>query len=414
MFLKALASIILCFSFIFGSIPGISLPEVPKKAEFVSASFDGYVITLADGVLLDLRVSGPDVIFTSSEDRHYNITLFDIENNRVIRNFSEGGESFSVEMASYMNEETLYYIMISYDALDFEFTNGNNVIFKKGNNVCFWKNSTYDYNLGSTSEMWTDEQSLRECLQPQNDVECDDPVLIGYSEQICNGASNDWEKVFRIYRYIAAEMAYDNEEANADSAGYQDGAVCVLRDGKGICEGFANVFTALCRAQGIPAVVEFGMGYADYDEMTTRIPTTDELADHAWAAVYLGERWQFVDPTFDMSRYYNGDGDIDVADFTTYYYLLPLESFSNDHLIMDADTIHGIPSAGHCGNYADYEITRDGVCHIYGSGGRRPASASMRSHPRSSTASARSFSSPDARSRNSKKTVFATAIFLRS
>ena len=140
-------------------------------------------------------------------------------------------------------------------------------------------------------------------------------------------------------------MAYDQAEANDSSGGYQDGAVSVLRDGKAICEGFANAFAALCRAQGIPAVVEFGIGFGDYDEMTTRVPTAEDWADHAWAAVFLGGKWHFVDPTYDMARVYNGRNDVKTYAEETSYYLLPLEAFSNDHRIYDADTGHGIPSA---------------------------------------------------------------------
>ena len=141
-----------------------------------------------------------------------------------------------------------------------------------------------------------------------------------------------------------------------------------MRDGKGICEGFANTFVALCRAQGIPAVVEFGIGFASYDEITTRTPTNSDYADHAWAAVCLGEKWHFVDPTYDMSHFYEGPGMITSYDPTTLYYLLPLEAFSNDHRIMDADTMHGIISAGYCGDNATFEITRNGICYIKGEG----------------------------------------------
>ena len=72
-----------------------------------------------------------------------------------------------------------------------------------------------------------------------------------------------------------------------------------------------------------------------------------------------------------MSRFYHGPKDIRVYEESTKYYLLPLESFSNDHRIYDADTRHGVPAAGYCGNGKSgtkFEITRDGVCHITGSG----------------------------------------------
>ena len=364
MILRMIASLVICTSFILGSFPVLE-----KKGDFAPASYDEYELTLADGETLTMRLAGERIIFESGkQDRRYNILLSKSQNMRVVKNFTGAGSSFYIDCASFMDEDVLYNITISYEAYGLELTNGDHVIYKDKNRIHFWKSANYEYNLETCSEMWTDEQSLTECLQPQNDIECDDPVLIAYSERICEGAEDDWEKVFRIYVYIAHQMAYDEVEADDSNGGYQDGAVAVLRDGKSICEGFANAFTALCRAQGIPAVVEFGIGFSDYKEMTERTPDAGDYADHAWAAVYLGGKWHFVDPTYDMSRYYEGSKKVTIVENETSYYLLPLECFSNDHRIYDADTIHGIPTAGYCGATAYFEITRDGVCHIWGYG----------------------------------------------
>ena len=369
MFLKAAASIILCTSFILGNFPLRYFPDVNKKgADFKPAAYDGYEVTLADGVKFNMNIAGGRMIFDSEVARNYNIQLIKTEKDRVVRSFTMDGTSYDVELEKFMDEDTIYTVSISYEAYGLTVSSSDNLIFKNGKNIYFWKSVNYEYNLNTCSELWTDSQSLKECLEPQNDIECDDPVLIAYSNNICAGAADDWEKVFRIYTFIASEMAYDNVEAEDSVGGYQDSAVDILRDGKGLCEGFSNCFVALCRAQGIPAAVEFGIGFADYDEMTTRVPTDEDFADHAWAAVYLGDRWHFSDPTFDMVRYYNGPGDVDVYEYNTSYYLMPLESFSNDHRIYDADTRHGIPSAGYCGEHAQYEITRDGVCYISGWG----------------------------------------------
>ena len=363
MFLRVAASIILCVSITLNAFPGIF-----RKGDFRPALFDSYELTLADGATVDFSLSGGRAIFTSDVSREYDITLSKCNTMKTVRTYSRGGTSFDVDFSSDMSEDELYYVTLTYEAFGRSVDNGNNIIYKSGGNIHFWKSPNYEFNLKSCEEMWTDEQSLRECLEPQNDIECDDPVLIGYSNQICNGAKDDWEKVYRIYIYIATEMAYDNVEASADGGGYQDSAVDILRDGKGICEGFGNCFTALCRAQGIPATVEFGIGMSTYDEMVGYTPSTNDYADHAWAAVYLGDKWYFVDPTYDMSRYYYGDGNVDVYEDLTLYYLSPLESFSNDHRILDADTRHCQPSAGRCGDYATYELTRDGTCIISGYG----------------------------------------------
>ena len=341
------------------------------KGEFTPASYEGYTLTLADGETMDIHLIGSRAAFSASAEGNYSIALLKCEDYSLVRDFMESGSSFTVDIEPYMEEDVLYYLTIMYDAFGATLQTGDNIIFKSGGRVHFWKSVNYEYNLETCKEMWTDDISLQECLEPQNDIECNDPVLIGYSEQICGDASSDWEKAFRIYSFIAGELAYDTVEAASDTGGYQDSAVDLIRDGKGVCEGFANAFTALCRAQGIPAVVQFGIGFSDYSQITERIPADGEYADHAWAAVYLGDKWHFVDPTYDISTVYYGPDDYDYVGLFTQYYLLPLESFSNDHRILDADTRHGVESAGYCGDHATYEITRDGVCHISGSGAIR-------------------------------------------
>ena len=342
MVFRVIASLVLIASITLGSVPVMG-----RQDTFASASFDSYEVTLVNGESLKMRLSDGRILFSSSVDQKYYVTLSKAKNNRQIKTFTVSGSSFNVNVGNFMDEDILYDVTISYEAYGMEVNSGDNIIFKRGDDIYFWENSNYEYNLGTCAELWTDEQSLKECLEPQNDIECDDPVLIGYSDRICEGAKDDWEKAFRIYKFISSEMAYDQKATEDASAGLQDSAVDVIRSGKAVCEGFSNAFAALC---------------------TTRKPTSGDLADHAWAAVFLGGEWRFLDPTYDMSRFYHGPGDLRVYEESTRYYLLPLESFSNDHRIMDADTVHGIVSAGYCGDYATYEITRDGVCYISGEG----------------------------------------------
>jgi len=363
---RVIISLVLCTAITLGSFP-----VAGKQETFAPASYDSYEITLVDGGILEMRLLSGRIVFESGRDQTFYVTLSKAKNKRLVKTFTVGGSTFDVEVASLMDEDTLYNVTIEYDAYGMRVDNGDNMIFKRGNSVYFWKSANYEYNRETCKELWTDEQSLKECLEPQNDIECDDPVLIGYSNRICEGAKDDWEKAFRIYKFISSEMAYDKKSADDYAVGCQDSAVDVIRSGRAICEGFSNAFAALCRAQGIPAVVEFGIGFSDYKEMTTRVPTEFDYADHAWAAVYLGGKWLFLDPTYDMSRYYYGTNDLRVYDQSTKFYLLSLEAFSNDHRIYDADTRHGVPAAGYCGNgtkNAQFEITRDGVCHISGYG----------------------------------------------
>jgi transglutaminase-like putative cysteine protease len=84
-----------------------------------------------------------------------------------------------------------------------------------------------------------------------------------------------------IYNYVIETMEYG--EYGEESRG----ALNALRQKKGDCSGYADLFVALCRAKNIPAKVIAGY--------TTGISSTPK---HTWAEAYLkGYGWVPFDPT---------------------------------------------------------------------------------------------------------------------
>lgn len=85
----------------------------------------------------------------------------------------------------------------------------------------------------------------------------------------------------RIYKYVNKEVKY-TQYTNMDN-----GALNTLDTKRSDCSGFADLFVALCRADGIPARVAYGF-------------TTEYGANprHAWAEAYVGGMgWVRFDPT---------------------------------------------------------------------------------------------------------------------
>lgn len=345
-----------------------------KKFKPESASFTSYELVTYEGEPIKVGVEGTSFTVSTEASNNFELVLCKADNSNVVRRFRRETGKFSVDLDGYMKKNILYFVSVSYQLGSAVYTQDDNYIFLGDDgNVHFYKSPTYDFNVERCTELRDDEVSLRECLQPQNDIECDDPIIIEYSKTICDDAQTDWEKVYQIYTYITGAMAYDNSQTDKNNKMvYQDGSICLLRRGIAVCEGFGNVFTALCRAQGIPATVEFGVGLASYEEMMADNLPEDETPDHAWAAVYVGGKWRFVDPSYDSGNAYEGkswDNGKIVGGTPSYnYYLLPLEAFSYVHKICDADTVHGYERSGSCGENATYTITRDGTLTIYGSG----------------------------------------------
>lgn len=321
---------------------------------------------------IKLYVSGTEVGVQTSCGSGMTINVMDDRHSIVASSGPGNSGSFSFEVADYLDTNDLYYMMFVVTADGIQMRYDDIAITKKNDgNLAFVESTCYDFNVERCSELWTDDQSLQECLQPQNDVNCDSPIVITTAQRLTQHCTDDWSKVYAIYDYMVNEFAYDYVQINDNYTGYQDDAATLILRKVAICEGLGNTFTALCRAADIPAAVSFGIG-ADASELVMADDYIgDEGPNHAWAVVCIDGTWYHVDPTWDCGNAYNGDthdtGTRTEGDASYNWYLLPLELFSNTHKICDADTIHGIESSGQAGD-ATYQISRDGTITISGSG----------------------------------------------
>jgi transglutaminase-like putative cysteine protease len=98
----------------------------------------------------------------------------------------------------------------------------------------------------------------------------------------------------RIFRWTRRHMEYVYPPPGGR------GAIVALREGKGDCGQYADLFIALCRAVGIPA--RFAGGFA-LGEPTPDAPPA--VGSHAWAEFRLPDgRWLPADPTHDEERHF--------------------------------------------------------------------------------------------------------------
>ena len=117
-------------------------------------------------------------------------------------------------------------------------------------------------------------------LGPEPFVESEAPEIQAVAAQIPRGKAH--VMAHQIFRWMAA---------NVENAGYEPedlGALWALRNKKGDCTEQSYLFTALCRACGIPARVIAGY-------LCDRNCRLNPTAFHNWAEYYDGEHWQLVD-----------------------------------------------------------------------------------------------------------------------
>lgn len=343
--------------------------KVTKDIEAEYKSIDFYGVK---GSQLKISVSCKKLVFKSDKAKKFDIFVSNANSMQGVYHKEINKSSFELDLSGSLKVNSVYELNIFYE-LDGVSYRQNDIYIctNKSKGLSFAKSPFYDFNVERTSELWTDEQSLNDLIKPQNDIQSDDPEIIELAQSITGGCSNRYDEVRAIYEYIVSTYYYDDVQIDGKKV-YQDDALSLTRRGIAICEGYANVFTALCRAKGIPATVEFGIGKDSYTVFTDKDLQNDEVPNHAWAAVFIDGKWLFVDPTYDNKNKFSGtsieSGKYQSGEHTYNNFLMTLETFSMCHKICDADTVHSIESQGSCGKTAEYKVTRDGTLTISGSG----------------------------------------------
>ncbi|NLL20998.1 MAG: transglutaminase domain-containing protein, partial [Firmicutes bacterium] len=110
----------------------------------------------------------------------------------------------------------------------------------------------------------------------------------------------DLEKARAICSFVITYLKYDINSGSRNS-----GALIALRSGSGVCEDYASLFAALCRASGIPARVVNGYcdpkGTGDIWNLSPGERFPLQGYRHSWVEFYLhGSGWIPADPTMDI------------------------------------------------------------------------------------------------------------------
>lgn len=115
------------------------------------------------------------------------------------------------------------------------------------------------------------------------------------SGEAVGDATAPLKKARRIFRWVRTHMTYEYPPPGGR------GATVALREGKGDCGQYADLFVAMCRAQGIPA--RFAGGFR-----LGPAPAAGEagtVGSHAWAEFRLPNgQWLPADPTGDEKGHF--------------------------------------------------------------------------------------------------------------
>lgn len=120
-----------------------------------------------------------------------------------------------------------------------------------------------------------------------------DKSLPSLARELCTPWKKDMEKVRSIYSWMRHNISYDY--SSLYSKNYTTEVKDVLNKRVGVCEGYANLFNALCKEAHIESVRILGRAKTKSD------PTG--YAGHAWNAVRIENKWYLVDVTWG-DRYF--------------------------------------------------------------------------------------------------------------
>jgi len=174
---------------------------------------------------------------------------------------------------------------------------------------------TVDANGSGAGDTPTQEDLAR-YLQPSSKVESDHQEIIATALEIVKGLDNDRDKVEEIYTFVTGYLQYDKNELYRNK-----GALSALRTERGVCEEYATLFVALCRAAEVPARVVNGYtdprGTGEVWDISRGESFSLNGYRHAWAEFYVeGAGWLPADPTLE-----NGSSTF------TYFGSLPAEGY---------------------------------------------------------------------------------------
>ncbi|MGA9750879.1 MAG: transglutaminase domain-containing protein [Acidobacteriota bacterium] len=148
------------------------------------------------------------------------------------------------------------------------------------------------------------------------------------TDYLVEPARDDREKAWVLFRWITANIRYD--QAGAASGGADVRPEAVLRRGEAVCAGYTDLFLAMAAEAGLGAVSVSGYAKGAGYEAGDRFSGPP---NHSWNAVRVDGSWRLVDCTW-------GAGFVDEAGqyvrwFEPYYFLTPPERLIYTHLPED-------------------------------------------------------------------------------
>lgn len=112
------------------------------------------------------------------------------------------------------------------------------------------------------------------------------------SNQICAGATSDYEKAKAVFDWMTTNIGYDYEYYYGRKPDVATSVEGVLDSHLSVCSGYSKLTQALLQAQGIPALVISGASNG------ARGWPAEGQTNHDWNMAFVDGRWIYIDSTW--------------------------------------------------------------------------------------------------------------------
>lgn len=143
--------------------------------------------------------------------------------------------------------------------------------------------------------------------------------------------TTDEEKAYTIYSWITHHIKYDVQIYNKNTAPNLEPET-VLRTRETICDGYSNLFNALCQNVGLESekIVGYSKANGYYEGKKFSKP------DHSWNAVKYNGQWHFIESTWGAGNVNSTNGSrVFSFDHNTYWFNTPPAQFAMTHFPED-------------------------------------------------------------------------------
>jgi len=201
--------------------------------------------------------------------------------------------------------EGIYYNLFGSQGIPFR---------KQSSNIEFIPSSVLEYNKSflSLHEKYLKNGDLMFGLKPSHMIQSTDPEIKGMAKELTSNSADTISKIRNIYFFVSRTLQYDKESCDRGSYCYTgQTAYEALKYNKCVCQGFANLVVAMCRAIGIPSFSVCAFIKPDnkqWEELGEQYKQLCESHQVAFAWVNCFDRWVVMDPTWDNDQYYDAKG----------------------------------------------------------------------------------------------------------